>query len=112
MITPTSRLRSARHCAGLFIIGGPHGRDCNQACRWGVRRGDAPYGTDPAPIGFLDIVAMFGMELSKLSESLKFVSGLSGAPLDLLQWLTEDDILIVLAGLDQHMDNFNRKSGF
>lgn len=63
-------------------------------------------------IGFFDVVAMTALDLSQLSNSLQMVSRLSGAPMDLLQWMTQGDTLLVLTAFNEHYGNFLDRAGF
>jgi hypothetical protein len=60
---------------------------------------------------FDDIFAMAVADFSKLSDALKMIARLSGASLDDLCLLTQDDTIIALNAFDEHILKFNEKAG-
>lgn len=59
---------------------------------------------------FTDIFAMAFLELGKLPDALKFIGRLSGERVETLAWLTQDDVLLALNGLSDHIDKFQKRS--
>ena len=61
---------------------------------------------------FGDILVMGFMDMGKLSDALKFIARLSGASVDDLCLMTQDDTLVVLNAFNEHYTKFLDRAGF